>query len=434
MAPPHSNAPPASGPDGLELPYVCFTLVLNVPPGEHAFKFLVDGLWCTDDTSRYPVRLSPDGVRHHLLQVSAVIQVPTRSPPLTMARLAEADPRNTTVFRSASASAVPCMRVPPGPSSSTSLHDVQRRTVELATRGSSFNAPPPANSISATANANRKSLLMRVGSNWMKRFSSRGDDFDRFSGMDQSFGSADRSTSGIFRGRDRGSLFQSASEPNVGMRDVDKENSFRRNGITGDRGITKRGTLRGSGRAAAVKVSMPTKVDEPKDLAEVNRQSDNWRQMARHLQDDLFDPTGARKLFLKAIHHREKHGLWFSGPNAQVHVDLARNYSRSDQIQDAELHLRIALDIYENIEAGPEHVADLLLYVGVVVDRQKRRSEAERYYRNALLMYKENKVQGNNVEIAVKNLTLNLRKQDREVEVDEVRREFLGLKGSSVIV
>lgn len=434
MAPPYHPPSTLSASEAAGVARSFFTLTLHIPPGEHAYKFLVDGVWSTDDTSTHPVRLSRDGVRQHVLVVSPMADVPTRPPMVTMTRMGEIDPRSTAVFRSASASVVPSLRGPIGPSSSTSLHEVPRRTVEVAPRGSSFNAPPPANSLSATASANRRSLLLRVGSGWMKRFSSKGDDFDRYSGMDHSFGGTDRGASSLFRGREKTSLFPSASDPSVGGREIDKENSFRRNGATPDRYGSRRGIVRGSARSQAVKISMPTKVDEPRDKEEVDRQADNWRKMARHLQDDLFDPSGARKLFIKAIQHREKHGMFCTSQNAQIHVDLARNLSKAEQMKEAELHLRIALKIYNDIDAGVEHIADLLLYVGVVVDRQKRRKEAEELYRKALDVYKQNNIAGNNVEIAVKNLSLNLRKQNREAEVGEVRREFLGIKGSSVIV
>lgn len=291
---------------------------------------------------------------------------------------------------------------------------------------------------------NRKSLLQRVGSGWLRRFSGRVVEGDSeygcsFSMTQTQFMSRDRSGSGLFRGsRDRVSLFPSASEPSVGRCPTDdKENSFAGNrfngfGFSHDKTHSKRQTFRGSNRGAAVKISRPMKVNEPKDIDEVNRQADNWRQMARHLQDDLCDPTGARELFNKAIQHREKHGLWCTSQNAQVHVDLARNLSKADRMKDAELHLRLTLKIYNKIDAGKEHVADLMLYVGVVVDRQKRRAEAEELYRKALNIYKENDIRSNNVEIAVKNLSLNLRKQNREHEIEAVRMDYADiLAGSS---
>lgn len=285
---------------------------------------------------------------------------------------------------------------------------------------------------STTQTANRKSLLQRVGYGWMKRFSSRPGDGLHALATDAS---ADRVATAIYNGNHRSGLGLSSDDPNLVPRHDDKENAVHNwsAASTPDR-VSRRGTLRGSARNGSVTVSRPTKVDVPKDENEVNRQADNWRQMARHLQDDLCDPKGARELFSKAILHREKHGLWCSAQNAQVHVDLARNLSKADQMKDAEFHLRIALRIYGYIEAGQEHIADLLLYVGVVVDRQKRRIEAEELYRKALSMYKQHRVVGNNVDIAVKNLSLNLKKQNREAEIEGIRREFSVVKSTSVIV
>lgn len=389
----------------------CFTLTLHIPIGQYLYKFLVDGVWTVDHTSLHPVRISPDGVRQHILTVHAIVTMEGGRGGVT------------NVFRSASASAVDGgTRGIPGPSSSTSLHEVARREVELAPRGSSFNAGMGGGGYSTSVQMSRKSLLARVGSGWMKRFSSRVDEIER---------STERGVSGVFRsGVGKASLFPSQSEPNVGVWSVEnKENSFRKNIGTPDR--AKRGTIRGSGRGV---VGRPIQVDVPKDMDEVDKQADNWRSMAKHLQEDLFDPSGARKLFLKAIEHRESHGMWCSSQNAQVHVDLARNLSKAECMSEAERHLREALKIYNHIEAGVEHIADLLLYVGVVVDRQKRRLEAEALYRQALDLYHKNEIEGNNFEIALKNLSLNLRKQNREADLDGIRREYMSYKGSSVIV
>ena len=293
---------------------------------------------------------------------------------------------------------------------------------------------------------NRKSLLQRVGSGWLKRFSNRTESQSvepacSVSLSQTQFMAHERSSNTIFRGRpdnrdrERVSLFPSSSEPAVG-KDVgdEKENSFRGNWAsqlvskTPDRGSSRRGVnVRGS-RSTTAQISRPMKVDEPKSKDEVNTQAENWRQMARHLQDTLGDPSGARELFGKAISHREKHGLWCTNQNAQAHVDLARNLSKGEMMKDAEFHLRIALRIYTQLETDKGHIADLMLYVGVVVDRQKRRKEAEELYRDALNIYKENELTGNNVEIAVKNLSLNLRKQDRESEIATIREEFGTLK------
>jgi tetratricopeptide (TPR) repeat protein len=158
-------------------------------------------------------------------------------------------------------------------------------------------------------------------------------------------------------------------------------------------------------------VSGPTRVDQPVDVNDVHRTAQNWRDMARHLQDDLKDPVGARQLLENAIEHREKHGLLSTLENAQAHIDLARSLGKTENFSDAESHLRTALQIYEQIEAAPDHIADLVHYIAVVTDRQRKRREAEMLYRKALDIYKVNNVSGSNVDIAVKNLDLNLRKQ-----------------------
>lgn len=246
------------------------------------------------------------------------------------------------------------------------------------------------------------------------------------------FAARDRSAGALFGNAEPQVLHASSSEPSV-VRSAGKENSFGSNrfapnSIAANERHYKRATIRNSSRNIAVKVSGPTKVDQPKDSNEVNRQADNWRQMARYLQEHLSDPTGARQLFKKAIQHRENHGLWCTTQNAQVHVDLARSLSKADQMHDAESHLRHALRIYDQIEPGKEHVADLVLYVGVVVDRQRRRPEAEALYRKALQMYKENVLPGNNVDIAFKNLSLCLRKQNRENEISNMRSQLYDWK------
>lgn len=53
--------------------------------------------------------------------------------------------------------------------------------------------------------------------------------------------------------------------------------------------------LRVSSRNTAVKVSGPTRVDEPRDVDEVNRQADTWGQMARHLQEIRHDAPAAKE-------------------------------------------------------------------------------------------------------------------------------------------
>lgn len=187
-----------------------------------------------------------------------------------------------------------------------------------------------------------------------------------------------------------------------------------------------RGSSNRSQGLAKVSVSMPMAVDQPRNEAEVHKQADNWRQMAKHLTDSLHDPSAARELLIKAISHREKHGLRLCSSNAQVHTDLARNLSKADDMNEAEKHLRIALDIFATLRVNPDTQADLKLYIGVMVDRQKKRKEAELLYRQALDMYKSHGFDkgNNNMKIAIKNLVLNLKKQDRVDETGSVYEQY----------
>lgn len=101
--------------------------------------------------------------------------------------------------------------------------------------------------------------------------------------------------------------------------------------------------------------------------------------------------------------------FWISAP--PYAKDLAHIYGSKQDFKRSEFHVKKALGVYKAIGFDrPERHGDLLSYLAVMVDRQKRRSDAETYYREALRVYKMNRVQGENVEITEKNLALNQRR------------------------
>lgn len=366
-----------------------FEITLRIPPGSYTYKYLVDGVWRVDRSAPHPVEHSADGLLQHRLVVN---QTSSLGQALDLAGDAPPPPRGVPVVRSASvsdlhvAAAETCYArdATSAHSLATALHGAASAPAPLqdrVDRPGSFASP----------GAHRKSLIPRFGAGWMRRFSSR-----------------QHSATHEF------SDFQS------------KENTPSFANIPAAHGTPerKRRQLRASGRAPAVTVSGPTRVDEPVSSEAVHQDANEWRLMARELQDRLADTAGARELLGKAIKHREKHGLWCTLENAQTHVDLARSLSKADRFSDAEFHLRIALRIYRRIDAGPEHVGDLLHYIGVVVDRQKKRGDAESLYRQALDTYRAHRVDGNNVEIALKNLSLNLRKQGRDHEATVIVKNY----------
>ncbi len=418
-----------------------FEVSLRIPPGTYTYKFLVDGAWRTDPQSPHPIETSPDGVLNHRLLVEkspdAVPSAKTGYPGHLRSALdlasngAPPSPRYTPVVRSSSVSDLHTTSGHPhsmrhymspmeaaSQQSFTSLNSdttgmgrgiggatLNRGHSDRNDRPSSFMAAPGS---SPAGSAHRKSLLPRFGSGWMRRFSGRHHSNVSEVQLDYGASTEDKENGGNITGN------------NVRIRATTPERSKLRG-------------IRASGRATAVTVSGPTSVDEPSSAAEVNRDADVWRQMARELAENLHDPHGARELLFKAVRHREKHGLWCTVENAQTHVDLARNLSKADRLPDAEFHLRIALRIYKRIDSGPEHIGDLLHYIGVVVDRQKKRGEAEQLYRAALDTYKANRLTGNNVDIALKNLSLNLRKQGREAEAQIFVRDYTSGGGMAAV-
>lgn len=279
----------------------------------------------------------------------------------------------------------------------------------------------------------RRSLLQRMSSGFMRRLSVKSVSNDELD-----TGLSSRSAIGLMGSSSSVSHSGSYHQSSKFGEDHDKENSKNGLGTSGvfvkssswrtsmknnPRGSASRGSSR---HGIQIQVSRPTKVDEPQSIEEVEKQAEGWRDMARHLQEDLKDPSGARELLVRAVEHREKHGRWCTFENAQTHVDLARSLSKSNKLTDAEFHLRIALRVYNQIKVRAEHLGDLLHYIGVVVDRQKRRAEAEELYRKALDVYKDGRLTGDNVDIALKNLSLCLKKQGREVEAEAFVRKYYG--------
>lgn len=164
--------------------------------------------------------------------------------------------------------------------------------------------------------------------------------------------------------------------------------------------------------------------------------------MVKELSDIMHDPLGARELLSKEIKPGGSKGilLWCTMENAQAHVNLAQDLSKNGNLPKAEHHLRIALMIYKRIETGTEYRGHLLHYMGVVVDRQKRRAEAERFYRMALAAYKNNRLADNvekdkvtdeEIYVALSNFSLNMGKQRRESEAESFVEDYvqeLGIK------
>mmetsp|Transcript_2573 Transcript_2573/g.7718 ORF Transcript_2573/g.7718 Transcript_2573/m.7718 type:complete len:143 (+) Transcript_2573:1198-1626(+) len=117
---------------------------------------------------------------------------------------------------------------------------------------------------------------------------------------------------------------------------------------------------------------------------------------------------------------------------ADIHVDLAHTLSRKEDYRGSEDNIKRAIAIlnHTGFDRRERH-GDLLSYLAVMIDRQRRRSDAEMYYQEALRVYRENKITGENVNITLKNLRINLRKQGKDAE-EQLNRTMVPDRASTV--
>mmetsp|Transcript_6674 Transcript_6674/g.28465 ORF Transcript_6674/g.28465 Transcript_6674/m.28465 type:complete len:399 (-) Transcript_6674:1219-2415(-) len=331
-----------------------FGTVIEIPQGEYLFKYIVDGEYrVRDDSERYSIVHDAEGTRYHKLVVM----------------------RNQTF-----------------PAGNPSIVREEGSSLRATASSPSTSAQSPA----VAPPKERKSILRRAG--------------DMFSRKSNSSGQASSQ-------EPRAKLPPSQKPEPVMQQPVpEKRQSLNKENqpMNGNRGIrvSWRKSLklnRGSS------VSAPLTVDTV-DASEVNTKIKQWREYARTLQK-WGDYEGAAVLYDQAVALLEENNGRNTIQYADLQVDLAHIYGSKQDFKRSEFHVKKALGVYKAIGFDrPERHGDLLSYLAVMVDRQKRRSDAETYYREALRVYKMNRVQGENVEITEKNLALNQRRDTRQEE------------------
>uniref|UniRef100_A0A7S1T700 AMP-activated protein kinase glycogen-binding domain-containing protein n=1 Tax=Compsopogon caeruleus TaxID=31354 RepID=A0A7S1T700_9RHOD len=181
----------------------------------------------------------------------------------------------------------------------------------------------------------------------------------------------------------------------------------------------KRNTARNSNRESSVgreNISLPVAEEFGMDTMEdADHKAREYVKAAKMLHK-WGDFAGAALCFEKAVECREKFTI-HSFEHTEVLLDYAHVLSKQSKLKEAEVQLQKALKIWEKAPfPRKERKGDILLYYGVVLDRQKDetlRSLAEEQYRAALKIYEEAGIKSDNVEIARKNLQLNLRKRGK---------------------
>ena len=156
----------------------------------------------------------------------------------------------------------------------------------------------------------------------------------------------------------------------------------------------------------------------PRNKKEGAKLADNYRVLARALQNNIGDLEKAGEFFASAVDWHARFGNSMCLSNADIHTEYAQNLCRRGLIAEAEYHLRCAADIYRQLGLRKARkYGDVLLYLAVLIDRQGRLTEAENFYKGALGVYRSAKIGDYNVRLGIDNLSHNLRAQGRANEV-----------------
>ncbi|KAA8494475.1 5'-AMP-activated protein kinase subunit beta-2 [Porphyridium purpureum] len=132
----------------------------------------------------------------------------------------------------------------------------------------------------------------------------------------------------------------------------------------------------------------------------------------------------ALAMYSVAIRIRETNGLRMTPNNALCHMELGATLIHLEDYSTAEKHLKIARSMWSNggVRFGNgnmEQYADIVSFLACALDRQKKRSEAEYYYRKALHAYEKVPASKReercvNHELTKTNLEQNVKKQIRD--------------------
>lgn len=157
---------------------------------------------------------------------------------------------------------------------------------------------------------------------------------------------------------------------------------------------------------------------DPSDVAmklhQVEDNAENRQQLGKMLfSQGKYD--AALALFSLAVKLREDNGLRNAKTNAVAHTDVASAFIHLQDLKNAEKHLRISLNIFSKstFSGGKAELGDVHCFLGVVNDMKKHLKAAEVSYRNAIDLYEKCKATSNNpnYETAVDNLNSNIKRQ-----------------------
>ncbi len=165
-------------------------------------------------------------------------------------------------------------------------------------------------------------------------------------------------------------------------------------------------------------------VIDPHDTAMRLHQVEENAQNRQLLGKTLFAQgkyDAALALFSLSVKLREDNGLRNAKTNAVAHTDVASAFIHLDDLKNAEKHLRVALDIFSRatFSGGRVQLGDVHCFLGVVADMNGSLKQAELSYRNAIDLYEKSRATecNPNYETAIDNLSANTKRQ-KQAEMD----------------
>uniref|UniRef100_A0A7S1XDG6 AMP-activated protein kinase glycogen-binding domain-containing protein n=1 Tax=Compsopogon caeruleus TaxID=31354 RepID=A0A7S1XDG6_9RHOD len=150
---------------------------------------------------------------------------------------------------------------------------------------------------------------------------------------------------------------------------------------------------------------------KPKSHLAAERNAMERQEVARRMfLEGNFD--SALALYRIAIRLREENNLKMSPSNVFAHLEMGTTLFHLDEFSAAEQHFRIALAVWQHSDQinfvleDKQRLGDLLQFLGVALDVQRKREESEYFYQKAIEKYEEYGVEGPNVDTCRENLEL----------------------------
>lgn len=154
--------------------------------------------------------------------------------------------------------------------------------------------------------------------------------------------------------------------------------------------------------------------DRALKLHQVEENANNRQMLGKNLfAQGKYD--AALALFSLSVKLREDNGLKYAKTTAIAHTDVASAFIHLEDLKNAEKHLNNALAIFNKstFSGGKAQLGDVHCFLGVIGDMRGDLTAGETAYRQALDLYEKCKAtdENPNYATAIENLSANVRRQ-----------------------